>query len=152
MRAKPGEVLPTPKSIAAYVKKYAPVTKMEMHGPMAIVREDDYQGHHIVVKTTYEMRVDSKPVTGHIDVSNSGQVAYHGLPNMSFDSAVDLVKKLIDEFPEDFKPGADRFGGGMGNMGGMRGMSGTKIAKATPVTPKSAAKPKKKTSGTRRSK
>jgi hypothetical protein len=123
MPAKNAEVMPTPASIAAYVKRNAAATKpMKMKGPMEVVREDDYQGHHIEVRTTYAIYVDGKPVTGHIDVSNDGQVAYHGLPNFSFDSAIDLVKKLIDQFPEDFKKGRRGSGGGMGGMHGMGGM------------------------------
>jgi hypothetical protein len=35
-------------------------------------------------------------------VDNRGKVSAHALPNYSFVSAVDLVKKIIDEFPDDF--------------------------------------------------
>jgi hypothetical protein len=35
-------------------------------------------------------------------VDNKGKVSAHALPNYSFVSAVDLVKKMIDEFPDDF--------------------------------------------------
>jgi hypothetical protein len=137
MPANNAEALPTPESIAAYVKKNAGAAKMApMRGPIETVREDDYQGHHIVVRTTYRMQVDGKPVTGHIDVSNDGQVAYHGLPNMSFDSAIDLVKRLIDQFPEDFRPG--------GGMPGMK-MPGMKMPGMKP-------KPKKKAAAKRKSK
>jgi hypothetical protein len=38
----------------------------------------------------------------HLALTNDGQVQYHGLPNYSFDSAVDLVKKMIDVYPDDF--------------------------------------------------
>jgi hypothetical protein len=130
MPARVTEVLPTPESIAAYVTKNAGEGMASMqgmhHGPLETVREDDYQGRHITVRTTYEIDVDGKPVTGHIDVSNDGQVAYHGLPNMSFDSAIDLVKRLIDHFPEDFQKGSRPARKSKGAMSGMAGMSGMK--------------------------
>jgi len=104
------EFLPTPQSIARYVKQNArkmqksSSMKAMMHrgGAQEIVREDDYKGHHIVVRTTYNITVDGQPVTGHIMLTNGGEVQYHGLPNYSFDSAVELARALIDNFPADF--------------------------------------------------
>src|SRR5437660_3004741 len=108
MNAKP-EIVPTPQSIAKYVKqnvqKARPSMMMHHEGPQEIIREDDYKGHHIVVRTTYGIRVDGREVTGHIILSNAGQVQYHGLPNYSFDSAIGLARALIDNFPEDFEKG-----------------------------------------------
>src|SRR5581483_7423088 len=69
---------------------------------MESVREATYGAHHIMVRTTYQIEVDGKPVQGHILLSNDGSVQYHGLPNYSFASAVDLVKQLIDAYPDDF--------------------------------------------------
>jgi len=71
-------------------------------GPIEIVRESTYRGHHIVVRTTYSISVDDLAVEGHLGVSNDGQVHYHAIPNLGFPSAIDLVKKLIDTFPDDF--------------------------------------------------
>jgi hypothetical protein len=70
--------------------------------PFQSVREVDYKDHKITIYTQYEIRVDGKPLGGHIYVDNSGKVSAHALPNYSFVSAVDLVKKMIDEFPDDF--------------------------------------------------
>ncbi|SRR5258707_1067442 len=72
------------------------------HGRLESVREADHQGHHIVITTKYTIEVDAKPVRTPLHVTNDGQVRCHALPNYSFDSAVDLVKQLIDAFPEDF--------------------------------------------------
>jgi hypothetical protein len=66
------------------------------------VREDEYKGHRIVVRTSYTIEVDGRPVTGHVAVTNDGQVHYHAVPNLSFASVVDLVRELIDAFSEDF--------------------------------------------------
>lgn len=75
------------------------------HGAIQTVRKDTYRGHEILVRTAYEIEVDGRPVKGHLGVGNDGQVHYHPLPNYSFDSALDLVRQLIDSFPEKFKRG-----------------------------------------------
>lgn len=72
--------------------------------PVESQRTDSYAGHEIVVRTTYRIEVDGRPVTGHVGVGNDGQVHYHPLPNYSFSSALDLVHQLIDTFPDDFPP------------------------------------------------
>ena len=71
-------------------------------GPFQSVREIEYNGHKITIYTQYEIKVDGKTFSGHIYVDNKGKVSAHALPNYSFVSAVDLVKKMIDEFPDDF--------------------------------------------------
>ena len=86
------------------------------HGiPMESTREATYYGHHIVIRTTYHIEVDGTPIEGHLGVTNDGQVHYHAVPNLSFASAVDLVKQLIDTFPEDFEAGIDPHGHGQGS-------------------------------------
>lgn len=77
------------------------------HGAMESVREADYRGHHIVVRTSYEIEVDGRRVTGHLAVRNDGRVHYHPVPNLAFASAVELVERLIDVFPDEFPPPED---------------------------------------------
>jgi hypothetical protein len=72
------------------------------HGPIETVREDTYRGHHIVVRTTYEITVDGEQVSGHLAVDNDGSVHYHPLPNYESPSAIGMVRALIDAFPDDF--------------------------------------------------
>jgi hypothetical protein len=67
------------------------------------IREATYRGHHIVIRTTYRIEVDGLPIHGHMGVTNDGQVHYHAVPNLGFASAVDMVKQLIDVFPDDFE-------------------------------------------------
>ena len=135
------DALPTPESIAAYVKKNAPKMKksgmlMMHHGDPEVVREDDYQGHHIVIKTIYHIEVDGKLLSGHLFVTNEGQVQSHGLPNYTFDSAIDLVRELIDKFPEDFESGAG--GNDMSDMHSMADMPGMKSHSKSKPAPKAA--------------
>jgi hypothetical protein len=115
---------PTAKSIAAYVKRNAAKVKKAqrpMHEAMGSVREADYKGHHIVIRTTYSIEVDGVPLMGHMGVTDDGHVHYHPVPNASFASAVDLVKELIDVFPDDFTgKGSGMPGGGHMRMGHSR--------------------------------
>ena len=107
MSKSPADESPTPRSIAAYVKTNtarARKTQQVHHGESVVTRETDYKGHHILVRTRYEVEVDRKPVMGHIGVNDEGLVHYHPIPNLRFDSALDMVKKIIDVFPDDFGP------------------------------------------------
>jgi hypothetical protein len=67
------------------------------------IRRDEYNGHKIIITTTYEIEVDGKKFYPPIHVSNNGSVATHALPNYASNSAMDLVKTLIDCFPENFE-------------------------------------------------
>ncbi|MGH8653948.1 MAG: hypothetical protein ACREYE_18050 [Gammaproteobacteria bacterium] len=101
---------PTVKSIASYVRKNAIKVKEAQHQHdevNEIIRKASYKGHRIVVRTSYQIQVDDMPITGHIGVTDDGHVHYHPVPNVSFASAVDLVKQLIDVFPDDFTSAHD---------------------------------------------
>ena len=83
-------------------------------GPLVSVRRDVYRGHEIVVRTTYEIEVDGRPLETPLMVSDRGYVLTHALPNYAFQSALDLVRQLIDAFPEclSTEPGPEEPGGG----------------------------------------
>lgn len=88
---------------ARYLRSKRRKLRVKVHeGPAETVRSDVYKGHKIQVTTTYDIRIDGRPVGGHVDVSPEGRVHYHGLPAYSWLSAVDLVRQLIDSFPDDF--------------------------------------------------
>jgi hypothetical protein len=74
--------------------------------PGVSVREVQYRGHVIRVETSYRITVDGRPVTGHVIVGTDGRVHYHSIPNQQFESAVDMVKRIIDLTPPD-RPRAD---------------------------------------------
>ncbi len=78
------------------------------HSGVESIREATYRGHHIVIRTRYRIEVDGVPVDGHLGVTNDGQVHYHAIPNYSFASAIDLVQKVIDAFPDDFPPSPEQ--------------------------------------------
>jgi hypothetical protein len=72
------------------------------HQPGDSIREADHKGHHIVIRTKYEVSIDGKLFRGNLSVANSGNVHYHAIPNVGFASAIDLVKCVIDVFPDEF--------------------------------------------------
>jgi hypothetical protein len=96
-------------SIAERLRELAPGEHAHP-GQHETVREAEYRGHRIVVRTTYAIEVDGRPIEGHLGVSNDGRVHYHPVPNLAFPSAIDMVKQLIDTFPDDFASDTD--GGG----------------------------------------
>ena len=71
------------------------------------VREAEYRGHRIEVRTSYAITVDDRPFDIHVVVDNEGRVYYHGLPTRDFASVIDLVEKAIDQFPDDFGGGPE---------------------------------------------
>ena len=90
---------------------------MPMDPGMGSMREIDYKDHHVTIETTYKIKIDGKPFKGKLSVSNAGSVHYHGIPNVAFDSAVQLVQAVIDTFPQEFgKLSKPTDHGGMGAM------------------------------------
>jgi hypothetical protein len=106
---------PTTQSIASYVKKNAGRVRGSQarhHGTTESLRTAEHRGHKIVVKTRYDITIDGRRVTGHMGVSNDGHVHYHPIPNLSFASALDMVKAIIDVFPQRFESKARGAGRG----------------------------------------
>ena len=102
------------RDYAGAIKRNKPRMDMGGHGHgIETIREDDYKGHHIVVRTRYEIEVDGKPITGHMALTNDGRIHYHAVPNVSFPSAIALVRQLIDAFPDDFPTDGSGHHGGM---------------------------------------
>lgn len=66
------------------------------------VRTTVYKGHRISIRTKYEISINDRPIKGHIGVSDEGDVHYHGLPNYADRSAIDVMKAVVDAFPDDF--------------------------------------------------
>ena len=82
------------------------VTSAHSHG-LPSVRTAEHNGHTIEIRTTYDVRIDGQPMEAHLGVGNDGNVHYHGLPNYSEASAIDLMRRVIDAFPDDYPPTDD---------------------------------------------
>src|SRR4051794_19171769 len=93
-----------PTALGTYLAGLPRPQSPHHHGPMTSVREDDFRGHKIVIKTTYDITVDGKSLPVHLMVSNDGEIHCHALPNYQFLSAVDTIRALITNFPDDFPP------------------------------------------------
>ncbi|MBI1868819.1 MAG: hypothetical protein HYS06_11090 [Methylocystis sp.] len=109
------------KEVASYAPS-APLLKSVArlpqikHGAMhnKSVRTFSHKGHEISIATTYEVKIDGRVVHFPLTVSEDGHVQSHAIPNYSLSSAVDIVKTIVDNFPEDFekkKPRGRRTGG-----------------------------------------
>jgi hypothetical protein len=71
-------------------------------GGEGAVRRGEHLRHEILVRTTYEIAVDGRAFDVAVNVDNAGRVHYDGLPTWDFASVMDLVAKVIDQFPDDF--------------------------------------------------
>ena len=107
-KRKSPEVITSDAGISQ-ARKTAPALKRLLRQPhsghhgTSSVREADHKGHHIVIKTTYDITVDGKKLKAPLSVSNAGTVEYHATPNVAYASAVDLVRAVIDQFPDEFR-------------------------------------------------
>jgi hypothetical protein len=102
-------------ALAARADELAMAAQPHHTGALADVREAEYGGHRIEVRTTYAITVDDRPFDVHVVVDNQGRVFYHGLPTRDFPSVITLVERAIDQFPDDFGPTADPNGTGHGH-------------------------------------
>jgi hypothetical protein len=76
---------------------------VEPHGKheATSVRELAHKGHTVRIITTYRVEVDGKPADLHLSVDEDGQVFTHATPFVTYASAVDLMKAVMDAYPED---------------------------------------------------
>lgn len=66
------------------------------------VRCAEHRGHEIEIVTTYEISIDGTPVHFHASVGDDGKLRCHESPYAAVPSAIDLVKHLIDLYPDAF--------------------------------------------------
>ena len=94
-----------PKNLGGYLAKQAAksATKDDhMKNMMNSTRMVMHHGHSIAVETMYVVKVDGKKTNISLMVGDDGQVHCHAIPNYQFDSALDMVKVIVDQFPDDF--------------------------------------------------
>lgn len=70
------------------------------HGTVS-VRSAEHNGHTIQIETTYRILIDGDEFPDPIHVQDDGTVHYHGLPQYSTASAVDLLKVVVDKMSDD---------------------------------------------------
>lgn len=66
------------------------------------VRQLNHKGHDVKIITTYRIEVDGKPAGMHLAVDQDGQVYTHATPFVTYASAVDLMKQVMDAYPDAF--------------------------------------------------
>lgn len=66
------------------------------------VRELTHKGHTVRIITTYRVEVDGKPAGMHLSVDEDGQVHTHATPFVTYASAVDLMKEVMNVYPDAF--------------------------------------------------
>ena len=74
------------------------------------VRTATHNGHEIRVETTYTVTIDGEPLPGGLEVLDNGSVHYHGLPQYTMASALDMVRRVVDYFGTE-RPAVDELGG-----------------------------------------
>lgn len=86
-----------------WIKKKFPAY-VDPHGKheATSVRELTHNGHVIRIITTYRVEVDGKPAEMHLSVDEDGQVYTHATPFVTYASAVDLMKEVMDAYPDAF--------------------------------------------------
>ena len=93
-----------PEKFTAYIAGLPhPHHHDEGDGSIETLRKDEHEGHRILIRTIYRIEVDGKTLWVPLSLDNDGQLHCHSLPNYQSPSAVDMVKRLIDNFPDDFK-------------------------------------------------
>lgn len=89
-----------PDWIVKKFPKYA--DPMAKHHGLSSVRQFTHRGHKVTITTKYKIEIDGKSVNLHASVDQEGRLRCHSTPYESYPSASQLVKQLIDKFPEAF--------------------------------------------------
>ena len=70
-----------------------PETHAGAHGS---VRTFEHDGHQVTIETHYRITIDGEIFPDPLHVASDGSVHYHGLPQYSAPSAVDIVKAIVE--------------------------------------------------------
>jgi hypothetical protein len=68
------------------------------------VRRAEHAGHRLEIHTHYRILIDGQEFPDPIHVADDGTVHYHGIPQYSAPSAVDLVKVIAERLEEGEPP------------------------------------------------
>ncbi|MFN0090934.1 MAG: hypothetical protein ACKVWR_11810 [Acidimicrobiales bacterium] len=72
--------------------------------PSSSVRRFTHNGHTVEIETHYRIIIDGVEFPDHIHVADNGAVHYHGLPQYSTPSAVDLVRRIVERLSDTPPP------------------------------------------------
>ena len=75
------------------------------------LREFTHGGHLVKIFTTYRVQVDGNPIQAHLSVDEDGRVYTHATPFVTYASAIDLMKAVIDGYPDAFSGAGGGHGG-----------------------------------------
>jgi hypothetical protein len=68
------------------------------------VRRFTHNGRTVEIETHYRITIDGIEFPDHIHVADNGTVHYHGLPQYSTPSAIDLVRRIVDRLSDTPPP------------------------------------------------
>ena len=95
-----------------WVKTQFPTYIVPHHGHEATApREFTHRGHLVKIFTTYRVEVDGHPIGAHLSVDEDGRVYTHATPFVTYASAIDLMKAVIDGYPDSFSDAGGGHGG-----------------------------------------
>jgi hypothetical protein len=66
-------------------------------------RTTTHNGHKIVLETIYRVTVDGKKYDLGLMADDQGNVHCHSLPNYQLQSALDMVRAIVGQFPDEFE-------------------------------------------------
>lgn len=95
----------TPAILGSYLKKRA----ASSHGHSAHKQHSSssrittHNGHKIVLETIYRVTIDGKKYDLGLLADDQGNVHCHSLPNYQLQSALDMVRAIVEQFPDDFE-------------------------------------------------
>jgi hypothetical protein len=80
-------------------KKFPNLVSHQNHDhPLTSTRSLSHKGHQIEIVTTYEITIDGKKLSTHAMVDNEGKLWCHAIPYISFSSATEMVRSIIDYY------------------------------------------------------
>lgn len=95
-----------------WVKTQFPAYIVPHGGHEAVGRREFAHGGHLVkIITTYRVEVDGHPIRAHLSVDEDGRVYTHATPFVTYASAIDLMKAVIDGYPDSFSDAGSGHGG-----------------------------------------
>jgi len=85
---------------------------------MTSMREFSHGSHVVRIVTSYRIEVDGQPIQAHVSVDEDGRVYAHATPFVTYGSAVDLMKAVIEAYPDAFGGEGPHHGGHGGHHHG----------------------------------